>query len=121
MRFLEKLRNLLKPGTKEFGSFQELLERRFGIKEFILATAEGLPISGTLDSVEELSAELPELRKKLSSLEPSDDYIVISKEGIYLILAITDDVVMLAKTEKIPTWERLREIKEATGKELNLL
>ena len=120
MSILKRLKALLKPGSEEFGDFRDMLHRRFGIEKFLLATTEGLPISGTFESIEELSAELPELKKQLSNLEPTPDYLVITPTATYLLTRISSDVMMLAKGSRVLSWEEIEELKNATREELKL-
>jgi len=120
MSLLDRLRKLLRPGSQEFSDFKDMLLRKFEVDGFLLATTEGLPISGTLESLEELSANLPELKKRLAEVEPSNDYLVITPSAVYCILKVTSDVIMLTRGTRALTWEEIEELKRATRRELKL-
>ncbi|GAB6135760.1 hypothetical protein [Thermococcus prieurii] len=120
MGLIDRLRKLLRPESQEFLDFKDMLLRKFEISGFLLATTEGLPIGGTLESPEELSAKLPELKKGLSDVEPSNDYLVITPSAVYCILQVTSDVMMLTKGRRILPWEEIEELKRATREELKL-
>jgi len=120
MGLRDRLRSLLKRGSMKFLDFRDMLLKRFGIEDFLLATTEGLPISGTLESIEELSAKLPELKKGLAEVEPSNDYVVVTPRAVYCILQVTSDVMMLTRGTKVLSWEEIEELKDTTRRELKL-
>jgi len=120
MGLLDRLRAILKPGSENFLDFTDMLAKKYGVEKFLLATTEGLPITGNFESIEELSAELPELKKQLSHLEPCDDYLLATPNYVYIITRLSSDVIMLARGSRFIDWEEIEELKRATREELKL-
>ncbi|WP_456420740.1 hypothetical protein [Thermococcus sp.] len=121
MGVIEKIRNLLRSKTEaEIQSFEDELRSRFGFEEFLYATVEGLPITGTFSSYEELSAKVPEVVKILSELEPSGNYTIIAGEKVYTLLKISSEVLMLARGEKILTADEIQELITRSRAELGI-
>jgi len=119
MEFLRRIRNLLASKLQDEGGLERKLRER-GFEEFLYATAEGLPIGGTFEDVEELSARLPELFKSLASVTQSDDHILLTPTAVYVLIKVTEDVVMLAKGRRVPGWDDIEELKRLTRRELKL-
>ncbi len=121
MSLIERIKSLLRSKTdSEISDFKELLKEKFGFERFLYATSEGLPIMGTFDSHEELSAKLPEIVKRLSELEDSKAYSISANGRIYTIVRITDEVFILGRGFKQLKQDEIEELIEKSRKELEL-
>ncbi|WP_297507228.1 hypothetical protein [Thermococcus sp.] len=121
MMVLNRIKRFLKTKTTaEIKSFEDELTRRYGLKWYLYATSEGLPIIGNLEGYEELSAKVPELFKVLSELEQSGRYIISGETATYLLVRIVPDVILLAQTSRKLTPVEIYELRERTKKELEL-
>ncbi len=118
---LNRIKRFLKTKTTaEIKSFEDELAHKYGLKRYLYATSEGLPIMGNFDGYEELSAKAPELFKALSELEQSDVYTVLGKTTAYLLVRVTPEVILLAETSKRLTSMEVQDLIKRTKEELGI-
>ena len=121
MGIMERIKKFLRTKTtEEIENFEEALSKKYGLRKYLYATSEGLPIMGNFEKYEELSAKTPEIFRALSELETSDRYTISGTEKTYLLLRITPEVLLLAETTKKLSPEDITGLIENTKKELGL-
>ncbi|WP_167914639.1 hypothetical protein [Thermococcus sp. 21S9] len=122
MGLLERIKQFLKTEKTEdeIRGFNEALTRRFGFTSYLYATSEGLPIMGTFEDYELLSAKIPEIVKILAELKPSDVYSIQIGDEVYTLARITSEVLMLGKGNKVLTQEEINELIQLSRSELGI-
>ncbi|WP_297550025.1 hypothetical protein [Thermococcus sp.] len=121
MGIMERIKKFLRTKTtEEIENFEEALSKKYGLRKYLYATSEGLPIMGNFEKYEELSAKTPEIFRALSGLEASDRYIISGAEKTYLLLRITPEVLLLAEATKKLSQEEINRIVDETKKEFGI-
>jgi len=121
MRFLDRIRLIFGQKTeKELDEIEVGFRKKYGLPRFLFATVDGLPIFGRFDNYEVLSAELPELLKFLARIESSEHYFIKTEQGLYLLLQVSEEIIMFAEANKILGKDDMENLLEDIKKELNL-
>jgi len=121
MGIFSKIKSLLKTKTEsEIRDFKEQIKEKYNFIDFLYATSEGLPIMGTFSDCEEVSAKLPELVKLLRQFEISEYYEIVTRNVVYIVVRITDDVLMFAEGRKLLTSRDIEDLIYETRRELKI-
>ena len=121
MGILDKIRSFLKTKSEaEIQNFKDELIKEYDFREFLLVTIEGLPIMGTFHNSEELSAKVPEFLKFVSDFEDSTYYILSTGNSTYILVRISEDVLLFAKGERLLRYHEVQELKRKTKNELGI-
>ncbi len=117
---IKKLRELLAKKLKNDRDDVNHLLEVYGINDFLYATWEGLPIEGSFSDIEEVSAKLPELIKRLEEFSCSECYIIVTPKTTFTILKISREVIALITGTRVLEWDEAKRLKEFIKKELNI-
>jgi|GEM_PF-2621765 len=121
VEILTKIRAILKAKNEaEIEDFKEGLKRRYGFSNFLYLTNEGLPIMGTFEDCESVSAKVPELLKSLGQFRASGHYIILAEDIVYTIVVITEDVILFAEGTKVLKKGDIEKLRLKTKEELKL-
>ena len=121
MKVFDRIKRFLQnKTTTEIKSFEDELAHKYGLKRYLYATSEGLPIMGNFNNNEELSAKAPELFKALSELEQSNIYTISGETTNYLLIRVIPKVILLAETSKRLTLTEINDLIKRTKEELGL-
>jgi len=121
MGILNKIKGILASWSiEQVQNFEDFLVREYGIKKYLYATSEGLPIMGNFNGYEELSAKSPEFFKILSELDPSREYTIITNKKIYLLLRVTSEVILLAELSRVLSSAEINTLIQKTRDELKI-